>query len=121
MMRRRVGESRRFRLWSWNWRCVGRWQMPDRRFWSDFEADHCVLVSREPTHQDGHAACPQRLEDWKRFLTGFGIPVALQVHSLQAGQSEPPGMLTVTGLNRELKRIDPDVWQVACKIADLLP
>ncbi|MDP9212241.1 MAG: hypothetical protein M3N59_03120 [bacterium] len=99
----------------------GRWQMPDPPYWDGLAADRAVLVVRHPTAKDGQVVCPQREDDWRRFLATWRIPVSARVCSLLPGQQPLPDSLPVWNLDRELRDTAPDVCRIAAHVADWLP
>ena len=97
----------------------GRWQMPDRRYWEGLKADGAVLVLRHPTKKDARISCPQRAEDWERFLARWDIPVLFKVFSLRPGQTAPAGTVPANGLDRRIRDRDLAIRDIAVRLVQV--
>lgn len=96
----------------------GRWQMPDLPYWEGLRADGAVLVLRHPTTKDAGISCPQRAEDWERFLAKWNIPILFRVFSLQNGQTAPPGTVPAFGLDRSVRHGDLAIRDIARRLIE---
>lgn len=96
----------------------GRWQMPDPPYWEGLRADGAVLVLRHPTTKDEEISCPQRPEDWERFLAERDIPILFRVFSLLPGQTAPSGTVPAIGLDRSVRHGDLAIRDVSTRLID---
>ena len=82
-------------------------------------ANFGVLVTRNPIDKDATARFPQTLEGWRDLFGDLEIPIALHLHSVQAGQTAPDKTIPIPALERGLVPNHPYVQKIAAKILQL--